>query len=89
MKCALQLGRSNALMAYTVEANTVLNSMSEKLYSAEKEVPIIIILYFSITKEIWNMKIWNMLLYNIFTWIFELLVSVLYRRDKKIRRQIY
>ncbi|KAF0768233.1 Uncharacterized protein FWK35_00002293 [Aphis craccivora] len=37
MKCALQLGRSNALMAYTVEANTVLNSMSEKLYSAEKE----------------------------------------------------
>jgi len=52
MKCALQLGRSNALMAYTVEANTVLNSMSEKLYSAEKEVPIIIILYFSITKEI-------------------------------------
>ncbi|XP_026822033.1 uncharacterized protein LOC113560387 isoform X1 [Rhopalosiphum maidis] len=37
MDCALQLGRSNALMSHTVEANTVLNSMSEKLYSAERE----------------------------------------------------
>ncbi|XP_025202598.1 uncharacterized protein LOC112599754 [Melanaphis sacchari] len=37
MDCALQLGRSNTLMSYTVEANTVLNSMSEKLYSAERE----------------------------------------------------
>uniref|UniRef100_A0A2S2P432 Diablo homolog, mitochondrial n=1 Tax=Schizaphis graminum TaxID=13262 RepID=A0A2S2P432_SCHGA len=37
MDCALQLGRSNALMSHTVEANTVLNIMSEKLYSAERE----------------------------------------------------
>ncbi|XP_027848759.2 uncharacterized protein LOC114128437 [Aphis gossypii] len=37
MDRALQLGRSNALMSYTVEANTVLNSMSEKLNFAEKE----------------------------------------------------
>jgi len=50
MDRALQLGRSNALMSYTVEANSVLNSMSEKLNLAEKEVPIIIILYFFITK---------------------------------------
>jgi len=38
MDRALQLGKSNALMSYTVEANTVLNSMSEKLNFAEKEV---------------------------------------------------
>jgi len=38
MDCALQLGKSNALMSYTVAANTVFNSMSEKLYSAEREV---------------------------------------------------
>lgn len=38
MDCALQLGKSSALMSYTVEANTVFNSMSEKLYSAEREV---------------------------------------------------
>ncbi|XP_016661682.1 uncharacterized protein LOC100167062 isoform X1 [Acyrthosiphon pisum] len=37
MDCALQLGRSNALMSYTVAADTVFNSMSEKLYSAERE----------------------------------------------------
>jgi len=60
MDCALQLGRSNALMSHTVEANTVLNSMSEKLYSAEREVPITIILYFFIT------QLWNILLYYIY-----------------------
>ncbi|XP_015373883.1 PREDICTED: uncharacterized protein LOC107168856, partial [Diuraphis noxia] len=37
MDCALQLGKSNALMSYTVAASTVFNSMSEKLYSAERE----------------------------------------------------
>jgi len=47
MDCALQLGKSNALMSYTVAASTVFNSMSEKLYSAEKEVPIVFVLYFS------------------------------------------
>jgi len=47
MDCALQLGKSNALMSYTVAANTVFNSMSEKLYSAEREVPIVFILCFS------------------------------------------
>jgi len=47
MDCALQLGKSNALMSYTVAASTVFNSMSEKLYSAEREVPIVFILYFS------------------------------------------
>ncbi|XP_060857071.1 uncharacterized protein LOC132934745 [Metopolophium dirhodum] len=37
MDCALQLGRSNALMFYTVAADTVSNSVSKKLYSAERE----------------------------------------------------
>jgi len=45
MDCALQLGRSNALMSYTVAADTVFNSMSEKLYSAEREVGTYIILF--------------------------------------------
>jgi len=36
MDCALQLGSSNALMSYTVAADTVFNSVSKKLYSAER-----------------------------------------------------
>lgn len=38
MDSALQLGQSAAKIAFTIEANTVFNTMSERLYSAEKEV---------------------------------------------------
>lgn len=55
MDCALQLGKSNALMSYTVAAGTVFNSMSEKLYSAEREVGNCTILFtFILFKKVWN-----------------------------------
>jgi len=38
MDSALQLGQSSVQMSFTADANTVLNCMSERLYSAEKEV---------------------------------------------------
>lgn len=38
MDSALQLGQSSAKISFSVEANTVFNTMSERLYSAEKEV---------------------------------------------------
>lgn len=38
MDSALQLGQSTIQMSFTVAANTVFNSMSERIYSAEREV---------------------------------------------------
>lgn len=38
MDQALQLGQSSGMMSYTVNATTVFNVMSERLYSAEREV---------------------------------------------------
>lgn len=46
MDAALKLGQSSGLMSFTVGANTVFNIMSNTLYSAEKEVCNICILFF-------------------------------------------
>jgi len=50
MDFALQLGQSSSQMSFTVGANTVFNTMSERLYSAEKEVYIINIFYLMVKK---------------------------------------
>lgn len=47
MDSALKLGQSSGLMSFTVGANTVFNIMSNMLYSAEKEVCNICILFLS------------------------------------------
>lgn len=68
MDSALKLGQSSGLMSFTVGANTVFNIMSNMLYSAEKEVYNICILFF-ISKN-------KCVIYEFFFLL--LLVSVLY-----------
>lgn len=47
MDIALQLGQSCGQMAYTLAANVLYNTMSERCYSAQKEVCLIICFYHS------------------------------------------
>lgn len=75
MDSALQLGQSSVQMSFIVEATTVLNSMSERLYTAEKEVNCYVL--FLLPK-----------IAIIYSYIL-LLVSGLYERYNKNRRTIY
>lgn len=46
MDSALQLGQSTIQMCFTVAANTVFNSMSERIYSAEREVQYYVLYFY-------------------------------------------
>lgn len=75
MDAALKLGQSSGLMSFTVGANTVFNIMSNTLYSAEKEVCNICILFF-ISKN-------KCIIYVFFFFFFTISFSVVWKIYEK------